>query len=59
MTETVSILDAQTHTLVFEVPKRAQNDGFGSKSSSGKSSEVILGSEWLPDVVEGRTRAHA
>ena len=37
---------AETHTLFFEGQKRAQNDGFGSKSSSRKSEEVRLGPEW-------------
>ena len=32
--------------LVFEGQKRAQNDGFGSKSSSRKRSEVRLGPKW-------------
>ena len=38
-------LDVQTHKYNFEGQKRAQNGGFGSKSSSRKSSEVRLGPE--------------
>ena len=37
---------AETDTLFFEGQKRAQNDDFGSKSSSRKSQEVRLGPEW-------------
>ena len=46
MMETWSILDIQTDASIFEGQKWAQNDGFGSKLSSRKSSEVRLGPEW-------------
>ena len=43
----------------FEGPKRAQNDGFGSKSSSRKRSEVRLGPEWVGHLRRCCGRANA
>ena len=58
MTETCSISDTLTQTLLFEGQKRAQNDGFGSKSSYRKSEEVRLGPEWAGHLPRCCARAN-
>ena len=54
----------QTHTEKFEGQKWAQNDVFGSKSSSMKSSEIRLGDllgplEAKPNIYRVLKSAHA
>ena len=59
MTGTCSVLDARIDTPVFEGHKRAQNDGFGSKTYSRKSSEVILRLECVGHLPRCCGRANA
>ena len=55
--ELVLFLDLLTHTLLSEVQKRDQIDGFWSKSSSKKSQEVRPGPEWAGHLARSCGRA--